>query len=403
MSTTSKPYSYKLHAYTFGAKTKAKYLPERNLPSRSRGEHPTYTANYSISRAVVRELRVRFPAAVMVAGGPHASALPEEVAEDFDFVVVGEGENEFVRLLRLIERNSTEPPPRILRAAPIEDLDRLPFPDFRRFCDLDTYTRRIGTRPVICVDSSRGCDHRCRFCNSRVVERGRWRARSAESVASELRWHVDQGSRAFRFNDDNFLALCDRASEICEYIQSLGTDLVFRIFARAESLCDRKLCDKLVAAGCRHVGVGIESLSKKMLKMMGKAATIEQMLCGVKTAHQAGMQIRGFFIVGFPGETEGTIAETLAQLEHLPLDEAVAYPCVPYPGTDLFARPADYGITWMDPDFSQYIQVGRDRSAGFVLRTGSFGPDEVRAWRQRYMDAFTILGMAWSDERGDVR
>jgi len=40
MSTPSKPYSYKLHAYTFGAKTKAKYLPERNLPSRSRGEHP---------------------------------------------------------------------------------------------------------------------------------------------------------------------------------------------------------------------------------------------------------------------------------------------------------------------------------------------------------------------------
>jgi hypothetical protein len=138
-----------------------------------------------------------------------------------------------------------------------------------------------------------------------------------------------------------------------------------------------------------------------MLGKMGKATLVERIRKGIMTAHEAGLMLRGFFIVGFPGETDSTVRESIARLPELPLDEAIVYPCIPYPGTELFKNPGSYGITWLDQDFSHYVQVGRGRSAGFVMRTETFGPEEVRHWRDQYMQAFEMLDIGWvgSDPR----
>jgi coproporphyrinogen III oxidase-like Fe-S oxidoreductase len=135
-----------------------------------------------------------------------------------------------------------------------------------------------------------------------------------------------------------------------------------------------------------------------MLMRMGKGTRVSQIRAGVRAAREAGIKVRGFFICGFPGESDPTIDESLEQLADLGLDEAVVYPCIPYPGTDLFVRPQRYGITWIDPDTSKFVQVGVNRSAGFVMRTETFGPDEVRGWHARYIQAFQSLGIAWSSE-----
>jgi len=357
----------------------------------------TYSAVYEQACQVVARVRRRCPDSVYVAGGPHASALPEDVSKSFDTVVCGEGEEAFVSILRLLAHGRKRHLPQIIRASPIRNLDELPFPDFRRFCDMRGYTRQINGAPAISLDSSRGCDHHCRFCNSRVMQRGQWRARSAENVAAEVLRHRAQGWTAFRFNDDNFLVDSERALKICGLLRPLK--IRFRIFARAEALQNRELCEQLLAAGCVHVSVGIESLSPQMLARMGKSTHVQQVLEGLATARSVGLSTRGFFIVGFPGETEATVAETVGALGRLPLDEGTAYPCIPYPGTDLFSRPEYYGITWMDPDFSHYIQVGTGKSAGFVMRTTTFGPDEVRHWRELLLQAFENHGIAWSDER----
>lgn len=251
----------------------------------------------------------------------------------------------------------------------------------------------------MCLDSSRGCNFSCKFCNSNVIKRGCWRARSAENVANEIKWHYSNGWRAFRFNDDNFLADKKRAYEICSRIKSLK--IKWRIFARAESL-DYELCKELYDAGCTHVSVGIESLSAEMLKRMGKATSIEKIKWGLRNANQAGIKTRGFFIVGFPGETEDTIMETVNQIKGLKLDEAAVYPCLAYPGTDLYSRPEYYGITWIEKDFSKYIQVGKDKEAGYVIKTKDFGPDEMQRWRNIVMDALKKEGISWCDERKEV-
>jgi len=355
----------------------------------------TYTVTYQDTVALVKELRRRQPEAIFVAGGAHASALPDDVARDFDFVVCGEGEHVFVDLLRRIELGQGRSDRKVLCAEPIQDLDSLPFPDFYKFGVADGYTRRLNGLPVISLDSSRGCEYRCRFCNSRVSERGKWRMRSAQSVFAEVAWHCGHGWKSFRFNDDNFLADKDRTLRICNLLEPLKIE--FRIFGRAQSL-DSETCRSLARAGCRHIGVGIESLSDSMLRRMGKGTRVSQIRVGVRAARDAGIKVRGFFICGFPGESEQTMDESLERLPDLGLDEAVVYPCIPYPGTDLFVRPQRYGITWIDPDTSKFVQVGVNRSAGFVMRTETFGPDEVRGWHARYIKAFQSLGIAWSSE-----
>ncbi|HSB03065.1 MAG TPA: radical SAM protein, partial [Anaerolineales bacterium] len=261
----------------------------------------TYTVTYQDSLALVAELHRRQPHAVFIAGGPHASALPAEVAVDFDYVVCGEGEYVLVDILRRIKQGRRGDTHEIICAEPIQDLDALPLPDFYRFGVADGYTRRLNGNPVISLDSSRGCNYRCRFCNSRVVERGMWRMRSAESVFAEVHWHCTKGWKSFRFNDDNFLADRRRAMRICDLLHPLNIE--FRIFGRAQSL-DPELCGLLARAGCRHIGVGIESLSPYMLGRMGKATRVRQIFDGIQAARQAGILVRGFFIAGFPGETD---------------------------------------------------------------------------------------------------
>jgi anaerobic magnesium-protoporphyrin IX monomethyl ester cyclase len=361
-----------------------------------------YTATCQLAYEFAARLRQAQPRAYLLAGGPHASALPEEVlAHGFDTVVCGEGEEALVGILEQLASGERAAIPDLIRARPIADLDALPLADFNGLCDMRRYTRSIAGLPAIALDSSRGCTNRCRFCNSRVVERGCWRPRSPESVLREVVAHQQVGWQAFRFNDDSFLADRERALEICRLLEPL--DLKFRIFCRAEDLAAPGVCEALAQAGCVHVGVGIESLSPAMLARMAKAQRVSVIKQGLAQAHEAGLLVRGFFIVGFPGETEATVSRTLDTLPDLALDEATCYPCLPYPGSDLAICPRAYGITWIDPDYSQYIQAGHDRATGYVMATETFGPDDVRGWRDRFLAAFDRLGIAWCDQLGVVR
>lgn len=359
----------------------------------------TYSVTYKKALEVVEKIRLTDPQAYIIAGGPHASALPEKVKEDFDCVIVGEGEKVFCEILENLKNGTKDRIPGIIKAEPIKDLDSLPFPDYYRFCDLSKYSRCINGVPAMAIDTSRGCNFKCSFCNSIVFQRGTWRARSADNVVREIELHYSNGWRAFRFNDDNFLVSQERAAKICERIAPLN--IAFRIFARAESLNDN-ICRKLKEAGCEHISVGVESLSPRMLSLMGKASTVERIKSGLQAAKKAGISTRGFFICGFPGETDETLDESVDSLEDIALDEAIVYPCIPYPGTPLYTERDKYGITWIEEDFSKYLQVGINKKAGFVMATDSFGPEKIVEWRNKYMEKFEQVGISWAGH-GEIK
>ena len=342
----------------------------------------TYTATYHRTVAIMRRLRQIYPQAVMVAGGPHASALPRRTAELFDHVVVGEGELTMERLVETLGRGET--PPKVLPESVVQDLNALPFPDYE-LVDLETYSRVVEGRQALSVLTSRGCPYRCVFCNSVVMGRSRrLRFRSAENVAEEIfalrsRWGVDH----FRFQDDTFTLNLPRLRRLTELLRDAG--ITYRCFGRLDR-CTREVTDLLYEGGCRHVAFGVESGSPRILRRMRKGQTVEDIRRGIRNAKEAGLRVRVYIIVGFPGETSETIRKTVDLMQECRPDEFTVYPLIPYPGTALYEHPEHFGITHLDPDFSRYFQVARGRSTGFVFRTANLDEDRIGEMRREVIE-----------------
>lgn len=353
----------------------------------------TYHETVKIKNMVTAQLN---PKALTIAGGPHATALPEESNQDFDVVIMGEAEQ---AMLSLVESVSNGVRPKGIQISrPINDLDELPFPDFE-LVDLDSYHRIVEGSPCLSILTSRGCPYSCVFCNSQLFSRGQLRFRSPNNVQREIVALQEKYQRtSFRFSDDLFTFSPERITQMTNVIKPL--DIVYRVYARSNTLTP-KAADQLYDSGCRHAAIGIESMSAKMLTILEKNATVEVNVRALKNAKAAGIKTRIFLLVGYPGETEATVRETIHVLEDCDFDEFVIYPFIPYPGTALWYHPERWGAQ-IDRDFSKYIQVGKGRQTCFAVQTADFSPEDVERWRAEMTDALEKK-VHWASMLPDTR
>jgi radical SAM superfamily enzyme YgiQ (UPF0313 family) len=338
----------------------------------------TYTTSFHRTLEILNVVKNINPRAVTVAGGPHASGLPESVSRYFDFVVVGEGEQAMLHLLATLKAGEILPP--ILYGTPVLKLDDLPFPDYS-LVDITSYHRVVDGRSSLSVLSSRGCPYRCVFCNSIIVGRGRKvRFRTAENVVSELHELKEEwGVTSFRFQDDNFTLNQPRLGKMTALLKQEA--IRYRCFGRVD-FCTREVADLLYEGGCRHIAFGVESGSAEILQRMQKGQTPDDIRRGIFNAKASGLIVRVYLMVGFPGETWKTVQATVdLMLECMP-DEFSVYPLIPYPGTPIYQEPEKFGIIAINHDFSQYFQVCRDRASGYVFRTDNLDGDKVASMRQ---------------------
>jgi len=357
----------------------------------------TYSVNYLATLELARAIRRREPGALLVAGGPHATALPSEVlADGFDVVVTGEGELACLELARRLRAG--ERPAGLIRGEGAPDLDALPWPDYG-LVNLSTYSRVLGGERCVSVLSSRGCPYPCSFCNSNIMGAGRaMRYRSPADVVAEIQaLRARHGVRNFRFQDDIFTIHRARVLEMAAALAPLG--IHYRCFARVNTLTP-ELADALARSGCVHVSFGVESGSPSILAhhAMSKRQTPEQIRRALHTAKDAGIRSRIFLIVGFPGETDATVQETLDLVLACPWDEFSVYPLIAYPGTPLHDHPERYGITHVDKNYRDYLQIGRNYRAGFTIRTDGFDERQVRVWRDRVIAELRADGRIWAGD-----
>ncbi len=343
----------------------------------------TYTTTYARTLSVLQVARQVNPAAWTVAGGPHASALPDVVARDFDTVVAGEGEAALLDVLDLV-RAGLQPPP-VIHGRPIDDLDTIPPPDYS-LADIGSYRRVVDGQPSLSVLSARGCPYQCVFCNSTVMgPRRSVRFRSAEHVVEEIRNLKEEwGIQAIRFQDDTFTLNTPRLRRMTELLAC--EPISYRCFGRVDR-CRPETTELLARGGCRHISFGVESGSDEILRRMRKGQTANDIRRGIANAKAAGLVTRVFLIVGFPGESWDTVQETVDLMLECQPDEFAAYPLIPYPGTALFRDPGAFGITQVNPDFTQYFQVRRDRGTGCVMTCSGLDPDEIAAMRIHVIDS----------------
>lgn len=287
----------------------------------------------------------------IVIGGPHATLFPERVlleAPAIDYVVRGEGEETLLELVHAVEGRNGElgdipglsyrlhgqpvsNPDREL----IRNLDALPFPA-RHLFDLGRYGLSTPDgRPMITVLSSRGCPYNCAYCFKGIVGRT-YRPRSPENIIAELRQIIDKyGVRDFYFIDDLFTLDERRLDALTDQLITEALDARWQCLARVDRV-NAAILNKMQAAGCRRIHYGIESGNQEILRRIGKGFSLEQVRQALRWTHEAGIQSKGYFMLGLPGDSEQTMRETTHFAASLGLDEAMFSLTTPFPGTRLW-------------------------------------------------------------------
>ena len=280
------------------------------------------------------------PNVSIVFGGIGAHFLWEHLLNHFpeiDYIVLGEGEYSFLKLIRFLETGAERTPSELegvaFRSAgkatrtglpePIADLDALPIPaDYFRYQHLS---------------SSRGCAWKCTFCGSPQFWGGKIRWRSPEHFVREIEVLYRKGVRFFYFSDDTFTMNTERVITICKKMIERDLKVTWFAISRVNHVNEEALL-WMRKAGCLQISYGIESGSVKIRESLSKPIQTGQIKKAFALTSRYGILARAYFIYGSPGETWATIQETVdLMLEIEPL-AAVFYILDIFPGTALYER-----------------------------------------------------------------
>lgn len=279
--------------------------------------------------------------------------------EDFDVVVLGEGERTMVELLGAHESSRgfdsvtgiayrrgalgwtrrREGETVFTRPRQHEvNLDSLAFPARELFPNdkyIDYYRRRFGYAATTVI-TTRGCPFGCEFCSNAVFGVS-YRERSAKNIVDEVEQALALGYDYIHFADDIFTLKKSRVIEMCDEIRNRGLHFKWECLGRVDSI-DLDIALAMKEAGCVRVFFGIESGNDSILNLMNKRITVDRARRGVTAAHHAGLKTGAFFILGYPGETDDTVLSTIRFATSLPLDYLSFTLPYPLPGTALHRR-----------------------------------------------------------------
>jgi anaerobic magnesium-protoporphyrin IX monomethyl ester cyclase len=291
---------------------------------------------------------------LLIAGGPLPSSDPGAFLNDFDIVVVGEGEQATVEILKAYESGSDfrsnlrsikgiayRRDGRVVLTPKRElenDLDKIAFPARDLFPNqmyIDHWKRRSGYS-VTTVITTRGCPFSCEFCSNAVFGVS-YRERSEQNVLDEVEEALSLGYDRIHFADDVFTLSRKRLLNLCDEILTRGLDFSWECLGRVDSI-DRATADAMKRSGCHRIFFGIESGDDSVLRLMNKKITTSDARRAVEAAKSAGLMTGAFFILCYPGETDDTVLKTIKFATSLPVDYLSFTMPYPLPGTALHER-----------------------------------------------------------------
>ena len=336
------------------------------------------------------------PKIVTVLGGVHPGTRSHKLLEEHpevDYIVLGEGEQTFKELITNLDNPGTVSGVAFLdngqyrataRKQFLENLDSLPFParnlfPMRKYLDLATPHSGFKNIPFTQMITSRGCSARCTFCALGNHWGNRQRKRSAGNVLDEITHLVETyGIREIHFEDDNLTADRQRAVELFTGLTNRFSGLTWTVpTGMAVFSLDDELLRKMRDSGCYSVSLAIESGSQWVLsKLMRKPVKLERVPGLVRKLRELGMESRGFFILGYPGETMETMRQTIDYARSLELDWAHFFVAAPLPGTEMFRQCIEKGYM-KEEDFDPVRSFHRA-----VISTPEFTPGDVETLRE---------------------
>jgi radical SAM superfamily enzyme YgiQ (UPF0313 family) len=330
------------------------------------------TPQYPVAVGLLKEIRARNRAKnpVYVFGGPHISGRPEDGLAEADIVVVGEGERAFLDIVTLKESSGAHE--RMLKYDYVKDIDELPFPD-RELIDIKSYKYHIDGELTTTVISSRGCPFGCNFCANNAWGKS-LRMRSPENVYEEVKMLKEKyGYKAFMFFDDTMTVDKGRMARICGLLK--GLDIIYRCFIRSDTV-DAEILRKMRGSGCVEVGIGVESGSQRILNIVNKGEKVGKNMEAIKSCQKSGIRVKGFIIIGLPGEDRHSVKETVGFLEEAGLDDIDVSVYTPYPGSLIYKNKADFDIDFKD-DYEHAWYKGKPGTYTTTISTKNLSSSEI--------------------------
>jgi radical SAM superfamily enzyme YgiQ (UPF0313 family) len=354
----------------------------------------TTSYQYKMALNVAQIVRENSPGTRIIMGGVHPTLFPDEILSSafVDFVVRNEGEITLPELMRgenpgRIPGISFKDNGRIVHNPDrpwIENLDDIPYPAYH-LLPMGKSELTLGAAkrwPAVMLIGSRGCRFNCSFCTTAAMG-SKFRYRSAENILGEIKLLTDKyGIREIHFQDDSFTLNRERVLKLCGLIKENKIDISWLCMANAVAL-DEEVLVHMKEAGCHQICMGIESGNEHILKDLNKPVRLDQVRKAVAMVKKAGIDARGSFMVGCPGETEETIKKTINFAKELDLDLISVTILTPLPGSRLYKWAKEMGYLMSD-DWSEYTTVNS------VMRLPTIEPEAVNRWHRKFYRKFYL-------------
>ena len=334
-------------------------------------------ANHAIETAM--GIKEKFDVPIVV-GGPHIIVYPDDLAqyEYFDYLVTGEGEQTLLELVEAISQSAGAEGVKGLyyrsnghvikneQRLYFENLDELPSPAFHLIENLETYSPQLMVyrkRPVITLVTSRGCPYACIFCNS--IWTRRWRANSAAYVVDLVEYVIDNfNAKEISFHEDTFALDKKRVLEICRLFKERNINIPWTASVNLRTL-NKEVIGAMKDAGCWLVSCGIESGNDEVLDFIKKPVDTETVKRVTGWLDEAGIRIRGYFMIGHLVDTKESIEETIEFAKSLPLYTMNMSVLYLSPGSEAREIAGNYG----------HVDMGLDLGSGYPRGNLSFVPE----------------------------
>ena len=348
----------------------------RRIPPHTRviGLCCMFSTLWPLTRQLAEHLRGHFPDAILVLGGEHGTAVPEHVLRNspVDIVVLGEGEETFVQLVRRIMAGEPwqEVPGLAYLAdgtfrdnglsARIRKIDDIPLPDWDSF-PIEGYISRhqingINLGRSMPLLSTRGCPYQCTFCSNPGMWTTRYVTRDPVKVADEIECYKRKYDVVnFDFQDLTAVVKRQWVIKFCRELIRRRLNVTWQMPSGTRcEVFDQEVADLLYQSGCRALAFAPESGAPEILEKVKKQVDLDQMLIAMRIAVRRGFKLSCFIVIGFPDETRATLRKTLGLIRRMALlgvhDVAVSK-FVPYPGSTLFKRLQQEGKIEVDDKF----------------------------------------------------
>jgi radical SAM superfamily enzyme YgiQ (UPF0313 family) len=326
---------------------------------------------YDTCTRLIRLIKRLLPDVKIVIGGYHATLMYEEIAASeeaalIDFIVRGEGEESFRRLVNALDgRDRVEDIPSLSHKnngvfvhnprGELLDLSQLKLPirDKRRL----TWGYHIMNNKIEVMETSRGCTRTCGFCSMNHMYGRTFRSFPVDRVLADIDdIYFNRKTRWIFVADDNLVLEPKRVIGICEAISARKyRNLNFVVQADCITMSrNEEMVRKMAQAGFRTVFLGIENVSKKNLKAAGKGDIVEASRKAVANCHKCGIMVVGGMIFGFPDDTEEDIIENYRFLKSIEADTAYCQILTPYPKTAMRQHLIEEGLVTNRNDYMRY-------------------------------------------------